>query len=441
MKPAAWLAAALLLAATPAAAEPVLMISIDGLRPADVTDAKARGLNLPVLTGLAQQGMYAAGVRNALPTVTYPNHTTLITGVWPAKHGIANNVVFDPLKKNMDGWYWYASDIKVRTLWDAVHDTHGTVASISWPVSVGASSIDYNIPEFWRAWTDEDTKLVRALSTPGLIPALENAGNLSFADALGTDIKNDDARAKFAAAIIATKHPTLFTLHLSALDHIQHEKGPGSPEAHAVLEQLDTDIGQLITAARQSEPDLVVVIVSDHGFAPLAHESNIYAAFVDAGLITLDPKTHKPTSWLAEPWGGASAAVVLANPEDAAVKAKVKALLDKLAADPQYGIDRIADATEVAQMGGTPRAAFWIDFKPGYEMGQDFQAAPVTASKSVGMHGYFPAHPEMRATFIMAGPGVPAKGSVGEIDMRDIAPTVAKALKVALPDADGKPLY
>ena len=55
------------------------------------------------------------------PTVTYPDHTTLITGVWPAEHGIVNNTVFDP-KRTMDGaWYWYAGDIRVPTLWDAAH--------------------------------------------------------------------------------------------------------------------------------------------------------------------------------------------------------------------------------------------------------------------------------------------------------------------------------
>ena len=57
-----------------------------------------------------------------------------------------------------------------------------------------------------------------------------------------------------------------------------------------------------------------------------------------------------------------------------------------------------------------------------------------------GTHGYFPTHPEMRATFILAGPGMARKGSLGEIDMRDIAPTLAKMMKVSLPTADGHPL-
>src|ERR1700761_7466422 len=100
--------AALTLAACTAiaSAHPGLMISIEGLRPVDVIDAKARGLNLPHLTAFLAEGVYATGVRNTLPTVTYPDHTTLITGVWPSVHGVTNNTVFDPLSKNMGGWYW-----------------------------------------------------------------------------------------------------------------------------------------------------------------------------------------------------------------------------------------------------------------------------------------------------------------------------------------------
>src|SRR5690242_280266 len=120
-------------ATTAANANPVLMISVDGLRPLDVIDADKRGLNVPNLRAFMADGAYATGVKNVLPTVTYPDHTTLITGVWPDVHGIGNNVKFDPLDKNYEGWYWYSSDIKVPTLWDVVHNNHQVVASIDWP--------------------------------------------------------------------------------------------------------------------------------------------------------------------------------------------------------------------------------------------------------------------------------------------------------------------
>ena len=424
-----------------AAAAPVLMISVDALRPADVLEADRRGLKLPNLRRLLAEGAHATGVRNALPTDTYPNHTTLITGVWPARHGIADNVVFDPLRANLGGWYWYASDIKVPTLWDAAHQAGLRVASFSWPASVGAASIDDNLPEYWRAKTADDLKLIRALSTPGLVAALEKATGLPMLMAVGGSIQADDGRATYAAAEIAARHPALTTVHLNALDSAQHRYGPGSPEAKAVLEKLDAIIGWLAAAARTAEPDLVVAVVSDHGVQPLAHDVNILRAFVDAGLITLDPKTGKVSAWEAMPWGAGSPPVYLARPDDPALKARVAALLVKLAGEPDLHINRIADAAEIARMGGVPRAAFWIDFKPGYEAGDDVQASRLSPSAEKGEHGYFPEQAEMRAAFLISGPGIAAGRSLGEIDMRDIAPTLAKALGVALPGADGKPLF
>jgi len=429
------------LATLEAHAAPVLMISIDGLRPADVLDAQKRGLKVPVLTDLVAHGLYATSVRNALPTVTYPNHTTLITGVWPQKHGIVNNLTFDPLQTNMAGWYWYSKDIKVPTLWDAVHEAHGTSASFSWPVSVGASHIDYNLPEYWRAKNADDLKLISALSSPGLIDEMEALTGLGLNDAVGDSPEADDGRARFAGAVIKAKHPLFVTLHLAGLDHMEHVKGPGSPKANAVLEKLDATVGRLISQARQAEPDVVIAIVSDHGFAPIHHDVNLMRYFIEAGLIKLDPLSHKPSSWEASLWGGSSVAVVLAHPHDDALKAKVKTVLDQIVANKDLGIDHIADEAEIAELGGAPEASFWIDFKPGYEMGQDPSLSPLSPGLVMGTHGYFPTHSEMRATFILSGRNLPKHGALGEIDMRDIAPTLAKIMQVSLPEADGKPLF
>ena len=77
-----------LLASTAASAEPVLLISIDGLRPADVIEADQRGLHLPNLQRFLKEGAHATAVTGVLPTVTYPSHTTLITGTSPARHGV-----------------------------------------------------------------------------------------------------------------------------------------------------------------------------------------------------------------------------------------------------------------------------------------------------------------------------------------------------------------
>jgi len=434
----------MLLAAVAAAASPVLLISLDGLRPGDVLEAKKRGLKLPNLTQFVKTGAYATGVRDALPSVTYPNHTTLITGVWPAQHGIYNNATFDPLGKNMDGWYWYEADIKVNTLWDAVHNRHGIVASVSWPVSVGADSIDYNVPEYWRTNTPDDLKLLRALATPGLIARLEHDTGVPLAAAYGAEPQHDVARTRFAETLFDLARPQFMTVHLVSLDHVQHSFGPDTPEAHAALEKLDADVGELVAAARRAEPDVTVAIVSDHGFAPVSRSVNLGRAFLDAGLVTYDPEKRKVTAWDAIPWNaGGSAMIVLARPDDPLLKDRVAALLAKLAADPANGIAKVIDKAGIDARGGSPKASFWVDYRIGYMAGSSYTGPLITAAPIKGEHGYFPEDKEMRATFLISGPTVDnlKKRKLGEIDMRDIAPTLAKILDVPLPGTGGKPLF
>ena len=433
------LAALFLCSAGAAQAAPVLMISIDGLRPGDVLEAQARGVKAPFLSDLAARGLSASGVRNALPTVTYPNHTTLITGVWPARHGIEANGVFDPLRTGFEAWYWYSPDIHVPTLWDAVHADHKPVASIGWPVSADNRSIDFDIPEYWRAKTEQDRKLTHALSSPGLPELLAPSGfDLMSTNIVHVDPQDDESKARAAAALYAAERPYFFTLHLSSLDHYQHLNAPGSPEAHEALARIDAAVAGLVAAARRAEPDLVVVIVSDHGFAPISKISNLPVAFVEAGLIT-PGKGGTVDHWDAAPWvSGGSAAVVLARPNDGALRATVAALLDKLSKDPASGVGRVIDKTAIQAMGGPADADFFVDAKPDFEFGTNLTGPLVGPSTNKGTHGYFPDHPEMHATLIIDG--LPQKGSLGEVEMRDIAPTVAQILGVALPSADGHSL-
>lgn len=418
-----------------AAAAPVLLVSVDGLRPGDVLDADRRGLKIPTLRRLAAEGAHAGGVVGVLPTLTYPSHTTLITGVAPARHGVVNNLTFDPMGINQTGWYWYASDIRVPTLWDAARKAGLKTLNVHWPVSVGAP-VDENLPQIWRTGHDDDRKLLRALATPGLVDRVERGG-ARFAQGIDESVDADANRVDAAVKLLGEVKPGFTTVYLAGLDHIEHEHGPDTPEAKAALERIDAMLGKLVAAATAADPDTIVALVSDHGFAAVTTDVNLFGAFIRAGLITLDDGGAKVKSWEAMPWfAGGSAAVVLARPADAALKAKVAKLLAELKANPATGIASIIERPEIAKRGGAPTADFWISFKPGTETGRD-PAAPLTSpSASKGMHGYDPSLPEMRSTLLLWGRGLPWKGDLGEIDMRAIAPTLAKLMGGDLPDAD-----
>src|SRR5271170_7125216 len=303
---------------SPASAPLVVLISVDGLKPEAVLDASAHGLKVPHLRAFMTDGAYATGVRGVLPTLTYPSHTTLITGASPAHHGIYDNTTFDPFASNERGWYWYAEDIKVPTLWDAAAAAHLKSASVYWPVSVGAN-ITYNLPQIWRTGTADDLKLQRALSTPGLEQEL-SAQLGRYPGGMEETVAEDEIRARFAIRLLELKHPSFYTVYLTGLDTEQHASGPFSGKSNETLERLDAVIGSLRAAAEKAAPGRATVcVVSDHGFAAVEHDVNLYAAFREAGLFTVD-QDNKITGWKAMPWpAGGAAAVMLANPADEAV--------------------------------------------------------------------------------------------------------------------------
>ncbi|HEX7741276.1 MAG TPA: alkaline phosphatase family protein, partial [Sphingobium sp.] len=317
-----------------------------------------------------------------------------------------------------------------------------STGNVHWPVSVAARGVTWNLPQIWRTGHADDGKLLDALATPGLKAELERATGEPYAMGIDESLSGDQNRGRFAAALIAAHRPDFLTVYLTALDHEQHLKGPGAPDAKAVLESIDAIVGQLVAAELKAHPDAVVALVSDHGFEASHTALNLFRPFIDDGLITLG-KDGKVASWLATPWiSGGSAAIMLAKPEDQALAARVKALLDRLAADPAHGIAGIADRQAIAAMEGNPQAAFYVNLKPGF-VADIFRgaAAPIVAPAPVkGMHGYFPGPANLRSTFLLMGRGVPAGRNLGQIDMRAIAPTLAGIMGAALPDAEVKPV-
>jgi predicted AlkP superfamily pyrophosphatase or phosphodiesterase len=440
---------AALLVCTSAAATPapdqksrpaVILISIDGLKPEYVLDAEAHGLKIPNLRRFLREGTYSTGVHGVVPTVTYPSHTTLLTGVAPATHGIYANNTFDPLRKNYGGWYWYAEDIKVPTLWDAAAAAGLVTANVHWPVSVAEPHIKWNLPQYWRAGTPDDRKLVRVLTTPGLLDALEKDLG-PYADGIDESITGDEIRAKFAARLLQLKRPAFATIYLTALDTEEHASGPFSAESIATLERIDAALGQILKSIKHTYgKNAVVCVVSDHGFVSVNKAFHLAVAFRSAGLIDFDEKDQVKL-WKATIWGaGGSEAIVLQDKNDSATKTQVATLLAALAADPANGIDRIVNEDELHARGGFPDATFLVALRPGFVTGDGVSGNLVTTSTSKGMHGYWPDVPDMNSSFFISGPNIPAGHSLGPIDMRAIAPSLAQILGVSLPAAEAKPV-
>jgi predicted AlkP superfamily pyrophosphatase or phosphodiesterase len=415
---------------------PVVVISIDGLKPDYVLDADKYGLKIPYLRRFVKQGSYASGVAGVLPTVTYPSHTTLVTGVSPVKHGIFANKPFDPFGENLGGWYWYAQDIQVPTLWETASKAGMVTASVNWPVTV-AGPITYNIVQYWRAGTPDDRKILKALSTPGLLMEAEAALG-PYPDGIDESVEADSRRVPFIVYLLEKKKPQFQTCYFAGLDAVQHTHGPYTARVFAVLEAIDALVGQIWTAAERAGGGKAVVgVVSDHGFCRVEKELRLNAVFRNTGLIKLDNQ-GKVKSWRAFAWSpSGSAAIMLQDANDADARIKIRELLRSLASDPTSGVDEVFEGDQARSLEGFPGAAFIIGMKSGYKVDGNFEG-PVSVSVSPGgMHGYLASNRAMDASFFLVGPGIPGSHDLGRIDMRDIAPTLAGRLGLSLPSAQG----
>jgi predicted AlkP superfamily pyrophosphatase or phosphodiesterase len=408
----------------------VLLVSIDGLMPVRYTDPPSdggAGARIPVLRHLMTEGVWADSVIGVTPTLTYPSHTTLVSGVPPAVHGIYDNRILDPEGVSNIAWYWYARDIKVQTLATAAHSRGLRAAAVSWPVSVGLD-IDYNVPEFWRSAHPETITLLRALSTPrDIIDAAEIAQGHPFGFP-----QTDRQRTDMAKFMIRTYQPEMMLVHLFDTDSASHAFGPGSEQARAALERVDGYIGELLETLKNAGllAATHVVIASDHGFLATSKQLQLNAAFLKAGLLTVNDR-GTITSWQAyfHPSGGMG--FIYLNTQDPAVRDRVWALLQQLALDPANGIRKVYSREELDKAASHPDAMFAVDMADGFYtgLGTDTLIAP---TKDKGGHGFDPDRPALRASFIFAGPTVARRGSIGTIRMTQIAPTLARILGVGL---------
>jgi len=429
---------ALLLAATIVKSQTskyVIIISIDGFRPDFYKDASWGAVNL---RQLMESGAYADGVRGVFPTVTYPSHTTIMTGVMPLKHGIYYNTPFEPMGAT-GRWYWEYDSVKTPSLWTAVKKANLTSACVWWPVTVGAP-ITYRFPEVWALpRTDKQASLnllSKSVSPPGLFEELQQyaTGKWLPENMEAEDLSVDENNARMSAYLIRTYKPNLLAVHLPCTDHFEHEEGRDGPKVRQAVSGADRSVKTILEAIEKAgiKDSTTVLVVGDHGFVDI-HTSiapNIWLA--KAGLIT----DAKKNDWKAMfHQSGGSAFLITKNKNDEKTAKQVRDILAALP-ETQKKLFRIVERKELDAIGATPEAAFAL----APIQGITFSAAitgEILRNASGGTHGYFPDFKEIQTGFIASGAGIKKGTVIPLMGLEDIAPLVAKLLKLDLPTAEG----
>jgi predicted AlkP superfamily pyrophosphatase or phosphodiesterase len=418
--------------------EHVIMISIDGMVPDYYTAPEKIGLNAPYLTLLKRAGAYADGVEGVYPTVTYPSHTSLVTGARPAVHGIVQNRIFEaPTDPQTKAWYWYANALKTETIWTAAKKAGLTTAAVGWPVTVSAE-IDYNSPEIYQPGESPATwNLIAKYTTPGL---LEKA----LGPDLGKNQSTDEKLTRISEYIIKSHKPHLLLIHLIELDGVHHRNGPRTKPGIEMAQREDGYVGRIVEATKQAGifEKTAFFIVSDHGFARISQRFAPNVVLAKEGLITLD-ENGKATSWKAAAWpAGGSCAIILRDPADKETEARVTAIFSKFAGSKNRPIKQISNRETLRKMGAIPQAVLMLEGAPGYSFDEALTGPEIKDSGETyrGTHGYLPTSEEMRASLIMYGAGVKPGAKIRLARMIDIGPTIAGLLKLDLPQAEGKPI-
>jgi len=448
---------AILAAATAHAAEPppapadhVVLVSIDGLAAFYLDDPRAE---LPTLRRLAARGARAAGMVTSFPSVTWPSHTSLVTGVPPGRHGVIGNNVWS---RDLGREVVYIGDpertqpqaVKVPTLYDAVHASGRTAAGIIWPCISGSESLRWIMPDSGKR------ELIERFTTPGLVDELAGAG-VDIAKLAEWGWSKDhgperDALATDVAIHLLEHHgPALVLLHIVHVDGVQHAHGPRSPEAYIAMAEADRLVGKLEAAI--ATPPLAgrttLVVVSDHGFAPVRRVIRPNVELHRLGHVDLDDqpdgkrKTTARRAW-AVAQGGSCFVSILDDTLLPDLPAIAAALGDV------EGVERVLTADEFAALGladpttNSEAAHLVLAAKPGWAFVGDVTGDVVGDGRDSyqGTHGHLPDQDFMHATFVAAGAGIQPETSLGTIRNIDVAPTVARLLGVALPSAEGRVL-
>lgn len=405
----------------------VVVISLDGFPAYDLEDPK---LPIPTLRQLAAAGSSAKAMQPVNPTVTWPNHTSMVTGLYPADHGLLYNGTLvrtdNPLSVKVDWTIAKEKMVHSPTLYDIAHKAGLTTAQVDWVAINDAPAITWAFPEKAKP---SDPLIQEMISKGALKPEdISNEGH-------PTIVWRDEIWTKAGEYIIREHKPNLLLFHLLTLDSTHHNYGPRTLASYDAIAFLDSCVRRLVDAVKAAgvADRTTFVIVSDHGFRTVDKH------------ISLNPflaKAKLSEKVKAVPEGG-SAMIYIARDQRKELLPKVRELFTRT-----EGVARVADESEYKSLGlplpeKDPQSPDLVAYaKPGYAFsgGKETDDVISPVPHPVGAHGYINTDPDMQAIFIASGFGIKKGVTLDSIKNLSVAPTLARLLGVQLPKTEAEAL-
>ena len=366
----------------------VILVSLDGFR-----YDYPRMYHSPNLDALGAKGASAPeGMIPAYPSITFPNHYTIVTGLYPEHHGIVANVFYDPARKQVysfkddqavtDGT-WYGG----TPLWVLAEQQGMRSACFFWPGS--EANILGTLPTYYMKY---DAKYPNRKRVDQVLEWLQ---------------------------LPAERRPHFITLYFSDVDSAGHAHGPDSPEVASAVHEVDDEIGRLVAGVSKLNLRLDIVVVADHGMAKVEGDWINLSEYFDARLLEKGVETF-----------------MYPRSEEAA--AKIYAALE--GKSDKFKVYRSGQVPAGLHFDGNPREGDPVVVATGpYLLSVNPPTRPAIARTPqdvmqlylppAGMHGYDPAHmPEMKAIFFAAGPDIRSGEKVAPFDNVNLYPMIAHIL-------------
>ncbi len=422
----------------------VIVLSNDALVYEDLETLK----RLPNFARVWDRTAIVERVRSIYPSITYPCHTTMMTGLYPDKHGIVNNETPEILTL-ASVWHFFRKDIKGRDLFDAAKEAGLTTASVFWPVTGNHPHIDYLVNEYWPQSEQESLRdcFAHSGSSPEVMEKVVDPNIHRLISR--THPYCDDFIFSCASAIVREFKPNLLMIHPANIDDYRHKSGVFSDLVTHGLHEVDDWMGTLIKATRDAGiyDDTDFIMVSDHGQLNIVRALAMNAIFHENGLLEVDDVGNITDYTAFCKSSGLSAQVYLKNPADTAAYERTYAVLNRLCGDGIYGISRVYTAEEVQREEHLAGGFSFVLETDGYTAFNNDWVKPVLRPKDLSDYRYGNAthghHPDKgpQPTLFAFGPDIRAGAVVKHARLVDEAPTIAKILGLTMENTDGSPLH
>ena len=422
-------------AVIPAKERVVVLLSIDGFPSWIWRDPT---LPTPILRRLAQSGAVAEAMTVSNPSITWINHTTLVTGVEPRKHGVLFNGLLirqPPLAPVVEPWRDKAELVRVPTLYDVAHRAGLTTAQVDWVAILNSGTIHWEFLEVPKpSGTIEREMIARGAITAAEVAAFGKGKNIAWRDMMWT---------RAATHIVREHKPNLLLFHLLTTDAINHAAGPGSAASFTAFAYADRMVGDLLEALEDAglKEKATVVITTDHGFKKVAKGVFPNVALRHAGLVQVEKEKVSRCDAYVMAQGGMAFVYVNDPAKRAALLPQLRELFTTM-----EGVASVVDGTDGPTLGmplpeeNQGMGDLILFAKSGYAFKSSVEGEQLVAPSPnyLGTHGYAASDPELDGVLIAWGYGIKAGVRVPRIRNVDVAPTLAEILGVQLPPGDGR---